>query len=115
MKRRNKHLSPLLMRASAYLLLVVTVLTVVLGVYQCPIYAIFHINCPGCGMTRAYKALLRLDLPAAFAFHPLFPIPAIWLLYHIFRKRIGWKEKGEALFFAATILPFIVRWIIMMI
>ena len=82
---------------------------------QCFFKLIFKIPCPGCGMTRAYKALLRLDLPAAFAFHPLFPIPAIWLLYHIFRKRIGWKEKGEALFFAATILPFIVRWIIMMI
>ncbi len=29
------------------------------------------IPCPGCGMTRATLALLRLDFAAAFAYHPL--------------------------------------------
>ena len=30
------------------------------------------VPCPGCGMTRAYAALLRGDVAAAFAYHPLF-------------------------------------------
>lgn len=29
------------------------------------------IPCPGCGMTRALRALLRLDFAAAFAWNPL--------------------------------------------
>ena len=37
------------------------------------------IPCPGCGMTRALRALLRLDLAAAFAFHPLiFAMPYVF-------------------------------------
>ena len=36
------------------------------------------IPCPGCGMTRAFQAVLRLDLAAAFSFHPLiFAMPYI--------------------------------------
>ncbi|MBQ6946428.1 MAG: DUF2752 domain-containing protein [Clostridia bacterium] len=52
------------------------------------------INCPGCGMTRAWLALLRLDIVQAFKMHGMFwsvpivgyffwkdwkPFPAKWL------------------------------------
>lgn len=58
-----------------------------LGV-TCPIKYFTGISCAGCGMSRAWLALLRLDLPAAFAFHPLvlLPIPAALLL--LFQKRL---------------------------
>lgn len=37
------------------------------------------IPCPGCGMTRALLALLRLDLAAAFSYHPLiFVMPYVF-------------------------------------
>lgn len=37
------------------------------------------IPCPGCGMTRALRALLRMDFAAAFAFHPLiFAMPYVF-------------------------------------
>ena len=37
------------------------------------------IPCPGCGMTRALLALLRLDFAAAFAYHPLiFAMPYVF-------------------------------------
>lgn len=50
----------------------------------CPYYAILGINCPFCGMTRAHAALLRLDLAAAFSYHPVFfvGIPFLWMLFH---------------------------------
>ena len=39
------------------------------------------IPCPGCGMTRAWLAALRLDFAAAFAYHPLFWIvPIVFML-----------------------------------
>ena len=38
----------------------------------CPIRYLTGINCPGCGMTRAYIALWHGNFKAALANHPLF-------------------------------------------
>lgn len=38
----------------------------------CVFRTVTGVPCPGCGMTRAWLAALRLDLPAALAYHPLF-------------------------------------------
>ena len=43
----------------------------------------FDIECPGCGMTRAYIALLDMDFKAAFSFHPMFwsvPVIGMYIL-----------------------------------
>ena len=51
------------------------------------------IPCPGCGMTRAHLAALRLDFPSAFFYHPLWflpiPLAAVQLFFPrgIFRER----------------------------
>ena len=37
---------------------------------HCPIKYLLGISCPGCGMTRALLAALRLDLAAAFGYNP---------------------------------------------
>lgn len=43
--------------------------------YRCPFYALSGIPCAGCGMTRAFFALLHLDLASAFHWHPaVFPL-----------------------------------------
>ena len=54
----------------------------------CPILYLTGISCAGCGMSRAWLALLRGNLAGAFAFHPLFwlPVPAAALL--LFRQRM---------------------------
>ena len=38
----------------------------------CPILFMTGISCAGCGMTRAWLSLFRLDFGAAFYYHPLF-------------------------------------------
>ena len=56
------------------------------GVSICMLRRVFGLPCPGCGMTRAFAALARGDLRAAFAFHPWAPVvaaelAAAWLLW----------------------------------
>lgn len=61
-----------------------------LGV-TCPIRFATGISCAGCGMSRAWLCLLRLDMAGAFAYHPLFwlPVPAAGLL--LFRRWLPGK------------------------
>ena len=54
----------------------------------CPIKYITGISCAGCGMTRAYLALMYGDIRSAFYFHPLFFLPPVVLIIMLFKKRI---------------------------
>lgn len=50
----------------------------------CVIRFLSGVICPGCGMSRAWLAFFRLDLSAAFSYHPMFwsvPVLALYLLY----------------------------------
>lgn len=81
-----------------------------LGV-TCPIKFFTGISCAGCGMSRAWLALLRLDFPAAFAFHPLvlLPIPAALLL--LLQKRLPRRVVSVGLWScgALFILVYFIR------
>lgn len=51
--------------------------------------------CPGCGMSRAWLAVLRGDIAVALAYHPLFwTVPAVgWLMWKEFRPfQKMWKN-----------------------
>ena len=53
----------------------------------CPIRWLTGLCCPGCGMTRAILACLRLDFAAAWNYHPVvFIMPIVAILLIIFRK-----------------------------
>lgn len=54
------------------LLLAAFYLFMYLGQYGCIFRRFFGIVCPGCYMTRAILAALRLDFAAAFRYHPMF-------------------------------------------
>ncbi len=50
----------------------------------CIVRMISGIPCPFCGMTRAVLSILRFDIAAAFAFHPMvwsLPVLALYYLY----------------------------------
>ena len=67
----------------------------------CPTRYFLGICCPGCGMTRALFAFLKLDFKNAFHMHPLiFIMPVVGLIY-IFRKKFPKKLLNilTALFF----------------
>lgn len=56
----------------------------------CMLRRVFHLPCPGCGMTRAFAALAKGDWSAALALHPLSPVLA-------FELGAGWMVWGLAL------------------
>ena len=76
----------------------------------CPIKFVTGVSCMGCGMTRAWLSVFRLDLHSAVAFHPLFwtvPVAAaaFWL-----RRR--YKRLGNgilAVIIAAFLVVYVVR------
>lgn len=56
----------------------------------CVFQHFLHIPCPGCGMTRALRAVLRLDLRGAWGYNPMiFAMP--YLIWFIF-----FEPKGRA-------------------
>lgn len=68
----------------------------------CPFRFFTGVCCPGCGMTRAYLALLSGDVPAAFAYHPLFWAVGPVALIAMFQGRMscaacGAGEQGAGL------------------
>jgi hypothetical protein len=76
---------------------------------RCPIYEIFHIQCPGCGATRALAALLRGHFSEAMHCNALvtllLPIAAIYstlcyrrLLRH---EAMRWRQPPQAAIYFA--------------
>lgn len=81
-----------------------------LGV-TCPIRFLTGISCAGCGMSRAWLSLLRLDLAAAFRFHPLFFLPIPGALLLLFRRRVGQRafRLGLGALCGAFLLVYLLR------
>lgn len=41
--------------------------------WSCPFHSLFHLPCPGCGMTRAALAIFQGDLAGVLRWHPFTP------------------------------------------
>ena len=86
---RIRHLREKLLFTLAYLAFIA-----VLYAFQVPCFflQLFRQPCPGCGMTRAYVALLQGEVLGAFHWHPMFwTVPVIYLFIlfdgRLFRSR----------------------------
>lgn len=52
---------------------------------DCPIHYLFHIYCPGCGLTRMIISIFKLDLYQAFRYNPyIFILLVLFILYGIY-------------------------------
>jgi len=85
-------------------LIAVVVLLVILSFYRCPIYAVSGIPCPGCGMSRAYKSLLRFDIVSAFEYHPLFLIAAPTVLYIAHKNKLKYRFNNKTEIFLGIVI-----------
>lgn len=73
----------------------------------CPIKFMTGISCAGCGMSRAWLAVLKPDLTAAFKFHPLFFLPPIVVVLYFLRSRINRKIYLGIMYAAGAAFIFI--------
>lgn len=63
--------------------------------HGCPIRYVTGIPCPGCGLSRAYIALLHLNIREAFSYHPMFwAIPVLVLACLRYEKYRGAWTKA---------------------
>ena len=54
----------------------------------CLFKTVFTVECPGCGITRAWIRFLHLDIKQAFQFNPMFwSVPLVLTLY-LFEKEL---------------------------
>ena len=106
--KTGKKLKEWLVAAGAIFLLYVFFFVSGIG---CPIKFLTGVSCMGCGMTRAWRQLLRLHFKRAFAYHPLvlLPIPAVFVLF--FREKIPskWYKVLVYLMIAAFVAVYVIR------
>ena len=81
--------------------------------YLCPVRRLTGFSCPGCGITRAYKAFFTGDIRGAFYYHPLFLLPVPAVLIIIFEKKIPSRVYNISLAIIACL--FIAVYIIRML
>ncbi len=78
----------------------------------CIIKSLTGVSCPGCGMTQAFVAAIRLDFAAAFSYHKMFwSVPVLYLCFlkdgALFSAR--W---GNVLIYAGVLAGFLWNWLI---
>lgn len=61
----------------------------------CPFRLIFSLECPGCGITHALVALLRLDLRAMLEANLLSPLIISYILFFAIRSGITYLKTGR--------------------
>ena len=97
--------------------LLLTALAAVVGLavwrfrLPCVYRFLLGVRCPGCGMTRALAAALRLDFAAAFGYHWMFWAVPVGYLYFLFDGRmlgIKWLDRAVLALIAAG---FLVNWL----
>lgn len=71
----------------------VVVLYVILESFgvTCPIKYITGISCAGCGMSRAWIALLHFNIHEAFMYHPLFFLPPVVVIFMLLKSKVNIK------------------------
>ncbi len=105
-----KNITNVKLKIAASLFIVVYTVVLYHLPISCPVLEITGVRCLGCGMTRAWLSVLRLDFAAAFSYHAMFwAVPvlyaALWLDGNIFKNK-----KVNNLFYMALLCGFLGNW-----
>lgn len=86
--KRKSHRTEVITSVAAVVVLYVIIES--FGV-TCPIKYITGISCAGCGMSRAWIALLHFNIHDAFMYHPLFFLPPVAVIIMLLKSKINIK------------------------
>lgn len=112
MKKAGKVVLDFLKRYTALFIVAGFYIALAVFGFGCPIRALTGIPCPGCGMSRAWLAVLRLDFRAAFYYHPLFwTVPAAVIVF-IFRKKLLPGKIMQTVALSALLAAFMIVYIL---
>lgn len=116
---------PRLARAIASLCTAVAVgaLVLLLTDIGCVFKLVTGLSCPGCGMTRAWLAALRLDLPAALAYHPLFWVVPVAIVVACVEelpvsetsRRPRWVARAQRVVPVVLVALLLVVWVVRLV
>lgn len=77
----------------------------------CVFQFLFHVPCPGCGMTRAWLSALSGDFVQAFSFHGMFWSMPLLYAYFIFDGRLFKHRTVDAVILVGIAAGFLVNWL----
>lgn len=63
-----------------------------LAFYHCPIKLLTGVDCPGCGMTRAFMCIILGDPAAAYYYNPLAPALFVQLAVLLYFQSVAKKQ-----------------------
>jgi len=79
-----------------FFLIIFTVWTDRTGIgIPCPVRNLTHLNCCGCGNTRAVLACLHLEFRKALEYNYLFPAEFFYLIWTVLKTCINYIRTGE--------------------
>lgn len=81
----------------------------------CPIRTLLGFPCPGCGLSRAWLAALRLDFAAALRFYPLFWLIPLLALFILFDFRLFPGKKLNTLLPVLMLIAVSVQYVLRLV
>lgn len=81
----------------------------------CVIRYVTGLICPGCGMTRAWLAVLRLDIGGAFQQHPMFWSVPVLALFAFYDGRLFKNRRVNTLVLGGLIVGLLLCYLIRLI
>ena len=108
----DRHWKRILPRIVLLILLGASLLVAVWRETPCLIRQFTGVICPTCGMSRAWLAFFRMELGAAFCYHPMFwSIPVLALAFLLDGYAFPGKKATHVIYWV-TLLGFTVTWMI---
>ena len=77
----------------------------------CPSYTLFHMYCPGCGLTRMFISLFELNFYQAFRYNALWCVMLPFVIVLLIDGVVAYLHKRETKIYKR--IPMFVWWVIL--
>ncbi len=98
------------LKITALVLILLYALILYFTSFDCPFDAIFKIPCPGCGMTRAWLSVFKLQFAKAFSYHKMFWSLPVLFVGFLFDGRIFNNKFLNVLIYIIIGTGFLLNW-----